>query len=142
MLPELREDGKLPAGEHSASFDALAARFGGPSQTRRRLTRALENLLPALEGVAHEIYIFGSYVTEKLAPEDLDIFIILREDWIRNDPTRAVDLLDIRSNISQHNLELWFAPQDDAVLIRDRFQTCTYDPDNPGSPKGYVRLEV
>lgn len=142
MLPEFCNDGNLPSGEYSVSFNTLAERFGGPSPIRRRLTRALENLLPVLKGMALEIYIFGSYITRKPAPSDLDIFVILHEDWYHRDPTKASLLLDIRGNVSQHKLELWFAPEDDDRLLEHRFRTCAFNPDDPSKPKGYIRLEV
>ena len=72
MLPELGDSGLLPPGVHWTDWDEFAERFGWTPQRRALLAglrAALDNLKRAGCRVA---YIDGSFVTDKLAPNDYD----------------------------------------------------------------------
>jgi hypothetical protein len=74
MIPPFELDtGKLPPGQHEASWAEVAARFGGNPQ-RERILRGLR---AALDGLAHagcrRVWINGSFVTAKAQPQDFDL---------------------------------------------------------------------
>ena len=72
MLPEFTDNGLLPPGVHWADWDEFVERFGWTPQRRAflsGLSAALDNLKQAGCRVA---YIDGSFVTDKLAPNDYD----------------------------------------------------------------------
>ena len=72
MIPEFRDDGLLPPGVHWADWDELSERFGWTPQRRALLAglrSALDNLKQAGCRVA---YVDGSFVTDKLLPNDYD----------------------------------------------------------------------
>jgi hypothetical protein len=73
MIPHLNEDGLLPPGVHPATLEEVEQRFGRKNAVRKSLCaglmRAFQNLRKS--GV-RRVYINGSFVTDKLSPNDVD----------------------------------------------------------------------
>lgn len=86
-LPEFNEAGELPLGVHQASLAEVLERFGQGSLQRQlvsaRLTRIYE--LVRETGKLLRFVIFGSYVTDKLAPNDVDIILVMSDDLTEAD---------------------------------------------------------
>jgi len=82
-LPELDSHGDLPVGVHQASLDEVIARFGSGTPQRRLVTTRLLRVLKLAEGTGklERFIIFGSYVTAKPNPNDVDIILIMRDDF-------------------------------------------------------------
>jgi hypothetical protein len=78
-LPAFRADGSLPPGIHAASLQEVTARFrvGTPSreQTAELLVRIVEaaTAYPSMK----RVLVWGSFVTAKPEPNDLDYSIIV-----------------------------------------------------------------
>lgn len=71
-IPEYREDGSLPPGEHLATWQELAERFGW-NERRRRLLEGLQRALAELHRVGCvQAFVDGSFVTDREEPEDYD----------------------------------------------------------------------
>ena len=72
-IPRLTDTGELIAGEHQATLDEVASVYGLSSDRRKLLMRGLraaaDNLARA--GVK-KIWIDGSFVTDKMEPNDID----------------------------------------------------------------------
>ncbi len=72
MIPAFDKDGNLPPGVHPASWDEFARRFGATPH-RRRLLSGLKSALAVLKAAGcQRVYIDGSFVTEKVVPNDYD----------------------------------------------------------------------
>ena len=72
MVPDFTEDGLLPPGVHWATWEQIAERFGTNAWRRELLAglrEALENLRDA---GCRTVYVNGSFVTSKEAPDDFD----------------------------------------------------------------------
>ena len=82
-LPEFDRYGDLPVGVHRASLDEVIARFGHGTSQRRLVTTLLLRVLKLAEGTGklERFVIFGSYVTAKPNPNDVDIILIMRDDF-------------------------------------------------------------
>ncbi len=82
-LPELDSHGDLPMGIHQASLDEVIARFGHGTPQRRLVTTRLLRVLKLAEGTGklERCIIFGSYVTAEPNPNDVDIILIMRDDF-------------------------------------------------------------
>jgi hypothetical protein len=82
-VPDLNEAGELPLGVHRASLDEDTARFGdGPAQHRDvtgRLTRIHERATGT--GKLACFVVFGSYVTAKADPNDVDVILVMQDDF-------------------------------------------------------------
>lgn len=87
MIPEFDENGNLPPGIHEATFDEVLERFSKPKTARRKgRTRTLHSFYAFIKRFATAIYIDGSYTTNKPAPNDVDIIVLLRGDFRFNSP--------------------------------------------------------
>src|SRR5262249_43265060 len=82
-LPEFDEPGDLPIGVHRATLDEVLTRFGHGTPQRQRVTAQLEHIyaLARATGKLLRFVIFGSYVTTKPAPNDIDIILVMRDDF-------------------------------------------------------------
>jgi hypothetical protein len=73
VLPPFDPDtGRLPAGEHVASWDEVVERFGW-NERRRRLLDGLADALALLAAAGcRQVWLNGSFVTAKDEPGDFD----------------------------------------------------------------------
>ena len=82
-FPKFNAEGDLPVGVHRASLQEVVEHFGRGTAKRLQMARRLEriyNIVSATGKVSHFI-IFGSFVTNKPEPNDVDIFIIMEDDF-------------------------------------------------------------
>ena len=73
--PEFNEHGDLPVGIHAATLDEVVEHFGATPRravVARRLERVCQ--LARSTGRLARFIIFGSFVTAKPEPNDVDIF--------------------------------------------------------------------
>lgn len=72
-IPALNKRGELPPGEHEATMEEVEMRFGVSNGQRKKLMRGLkaacENFWIAR---VNAIWIDGSFITDKYAPNDID----------------------------------------------------------------------
>jgi len=82
-LPEFNKDGDLPAGVYQATLSEVKARFGANTLQRRLLARRLEKIwnLVSATGEVYRFIIFGSFVTAKDEPTDIDIFLLMENSF-------------------------------------------------------------
>ena len=80
-LPPLTEDGELPLGVHVGSLREVLNRFGVGSDQRKALALRLARIHRVAQATGHlaRFVVFGSFVTSKSAPNDVDIFLIMAD---------------------------------------------------------------
>src|SRR6516164_8862578 len=80
-LPAFNEEGDLPPGVHQATLPEVLERFGQGSVQRRAVADRLSRLyrLVASTRQMARFVVFGSFLTAKAEPNDLDI-VVLMED--------------------------------------------------------------
>jgi hypothetical protein len=119
-IPELNENGLLPEGIHDCTLDEIGARFGRFQTTDRRV-RLFEKLRALVEeerqaGLAVELIVDGSFVTDKPEPGDIDLVIVLPADF-----DLSVELPPFKYNaISKRQLRRHFPF--DVFVVRERAQ--------------------
>jgi hypothetical protein len=123
-MPELTGEGELFPGVHLADWQEFQARFGGSSLGRIWLSDRLRALLAlaASNGNLRRGLIWGSFVTAKPVPRDLDILLIMGDEFEVDGlaaPSQAVfdsvraklmfesDVFWARSSIGPELLDLW-----------------------------------
>lgn len=82
-FPNFDARGDLPVGVYRASLQDIIQRFGASTAKRIQVARRLQrihNIASATGKIAHFV-IFGSFVTDKPEPNDVDIFIIMENDF-------------------------------------------------------------
>lgn len=82
-LPGFEESGDLPIGIHRATIAETVARFGVGSDRRKLLALRLERIFEIANqtGNLARFIVFGSFVTEKLEPNDVDVFMIMEDNF-------------------------------------------------------------
>jgi hypothetical protein len=80
-LPPLTENGELPVGVHSGSLREVLDRFGVGSDQRRAVALRLVRVHRIAQATGHleRFVIFGSFVTSKSEPNDVDIFLVMAD---------------------------------------------------------------
>ncbi len=85
MIPDFDEHGYLPAGVHLASLEEIEARFGRQSEVRRVQMESLRWLVElARRAGVQRLIINGSFVTERLEPNDIDCVLLIGRDYSRD----------------------------------------------------------
>lgn len=83
LLPEFNAAGDMPPSVYRVTLSAVITRFGHGSLQRALLAERLTILYQTALStgkVAHFI-VFGSFVTSKIAPNDVDIVILMQDDF-------------------------------------------------------------
>jgi hypothetical protein len=104
-LPPFTASGELPLGVHPASLAEVLSRFGQGTARRRAVASRLEPIyrVAASTGQLARFIVFGSFITAKPEPNDVDVFLLMEdafdpasvasEDRAVFDHTVAQDLL-------------------------------------------------
>lgn len=89
-IPQFDEKGDLPVGVHQATLEEVTERFGNITPQRQLVTQRLKRIykLARATGKLFRFVVFGSYVTAKPAPNDVDIILVMQDDFIREDYTK------------------------------------------------------
>jgi predicted nucleotidyltransferase len=82
-LPQLNRAGELPEGVHQATIDEVIAQFGSGTSQRQAVTARLRRIyhLARATRKLERLILFGSYITAKHDPNDIDIILVMRDDF-------------------------------------------------------------
>jgi hypothetical protein len=94
MLPEFNHDGNLPEGIHLATEDEVFVRFGIPSARRQWLGEQLRSLVALAKstGQLARVFLWGSFVTSKEVPNDLDVLLVMSPEF-------AVEAVSVQAQV-------------------------------------------
>lgn len=83
MLPDFDENGDLPVGVYKLTLDEVLEHFGTGSLQRQVVARRLVKIynLAASTGKLRRLIVFGSFVTAKNAPHDIDVFLVMSDEF-------------------------------------------------------------
>jgi hypothetical protein len=81
--PEFDANGDMPPGIHQGTLAEVVAHFGSGTPQRQRVARRLEHIYALAKTSGHlaRFIIFGSFVTAKPAPNDVDIFLLMEDSF-------------------------------------------------------------
>jgi len=103
MIPPFNDDGYLPPGIHHATLEEIASRFGQESELRRVEMESLRWLVElAWRAGVQRIIVNGSFVTDKLDPNDVDCVLLIGADF----PHDAAAEAELIAGLPFLNLEL------------------------------------
>lgn len=82
-LPSLLESGDLPPGVHAATLEEVILYFGKGEFQRRVVARRLTRIYDLVRSTKQlrRFVIFGSFVTSKIKPADIDIILIMENSF-------------------------------------------------------------
>jgi hypothetical protein len=113
-LPEFTEFGDLPEGNHQASLAEVVARFGTGMAQRQAVTDRLRRIygLALATGYLDRVVVFGSYVSDIDEPNDVDVILVMGNDFRAEDcPTESLVLFDqARANAELEASIFWVRP--------------------------------
>jgi hypothetical protein len=106
VLPEFTSEGDLPIGVHVTDWQDFRSRFGASTPRRVWLFGRLQALvaLAANTGKLRSVFVWGSFVTTKLSPKDLDILLI---NSIRAKLLFESDVFWARASVGEEILKMW-----------------------------------
>lgn len=77
MIPPFDESGFLPPGVHPATLEEIEERFGGGSELRRVQMESVRWMVDlAQQAGAQRIVLNGSFVTDRIEPNDVDCVLL------------------------------------------------------------------
>jgi hypothetical protein len=82
-VPPFTEDGDLPAGVYSVSLREAVKWFGRMTTRRKVIAARLERIyrVAFATGYLHRFTVFGSFVTAKPEPGDVDVFMLMDDGF-------------------------------------------------------------
>jgi len=119
-LPDFNAKGDLPPGVYRATMEDVVSRFGSGSPERGRATKTLQRILELARATTNldRMIVFGSFVTSKLQPNDVDVILVMRDEFRLETCPEAAKLLFDHATAEQ-NLGasvFWIRP---GLLIAD-----------------------
>jgi hypothetical protein len=96
-LPDFNAAGDLPPGIHRATMEEVMARFGGATRARWRCIQNLRHIYGLAEstGDLERFIVFGSFVSNKAEPNDIDVIMLMSDTFQPNRaPIQARGLFD------------------------------------------------
>ena len=131
MIPPFNDEGYLPPGVHRATLDDIHARFGRESELRRVQMESLRWLIElARRAGVLRIVVNGSFVTDKLEPNDVDCVLLIAAGFPRDDAAEA----DLLGGLPFINMEL--VDQEGF----EQFTEKTFATDRDLVPKGMIEV--
>ena len=81
--PAFNNDGDLPIGIHQATLTEILQHFGTGTEQRELVGQRLERIfvLAHNTGKVARFIVFGSFVTTKPVPGDIDIFLLMEDSF-------------------------------------------------------------
>lgn len=111
---------------YRAEISEVLSHFGGHTPGRVAVTARLENIYALARRTGHlqRFIIFGSYVTAKPSPRDVDIFLVMHSGFQPSDAPREAQALfrhgtaqaELGASIFWVNAETSFADTEDLVI--------------------------
>ena len=80
---DFNAEGDLPIGVHQATLKEVIEHFGNATRQRILIARRLERIysLVMSSGCVARFIIYGSFITSKPEPNDVDIFLVMTDDF-------------------------------------------------------------
>src|SRR5712692_10407413 len=131
MIPQFNDYGYLAPGIHHAPLEEIATRFGQESELRQAQMESVRWLVDlARRAGVLRIVVNGSFVTDKLEPNDVDCVLLIGPDF----PQDAAAEAEMLAGLPFINLEL--VDLEGFQLFTER----TFATDRNLVPKGMVEV--
>jgi len=131
MIPAFNREGYLPPGFPRATVDEIHARFGRQSELRRVQMESLRWMIElARRAGVRRIVVNGSFVTDKLEPNDVDCVLLVGAGFPGDEAAEA----ELLSGLPFINMEL--VDQEGFELFTEK----TFATDRDLVPKGMIEV--
>jgi hypothetical protein len=143
-FPEFNENGDLPVGIYKATLQEILEHFGQGSLQRQVVAKRLAKIyeLAKSTGKLSRFIIYGSFITAKKNPNDVDIFLVMRNDFRKND--YQGDVRRIFENLQAENKLkasiFWMLEM--SVAVNEKVFICGWQSKRGGGERGIVEVIV
>jgi hypothetical protein len=146
-IPPLNERGYLPEGVHECTIEEIASAFGQTQGSDRRprllddLQRYVRELVDA--NVAKYLIVDGSFVTSKSDPNDIDVLLVLRDDYGQNGVIPPYQY-NVRSKSyvrAVYKLDFYYGFEGEESA-NDLLEVFTQVRNSPDERKGYLKVPL
>ncbi len=124
MIPEFEKSGNLPNGVHKTTLGEIKRTLGTSSTRRKWLFGNLEKIIELAKSTEklERVIIWGSFVSGKEFPQDIDLLLIMKDDFVMDkvghEAKKVFDYAESRimfnadifwakSSIGDENISLW-----------------------------------
>jgi len=119
-LPDFNAEGDLPPGVYRVTMEEVVSRFGSGAAERDRAAKTLQRIFELASATTNldRMIVFGSFVTAKPQPNDVDVILVMRDEFRMEACPEAAKLLFDHAAAEQ-NLRasvFWIRP---GLLIAD-----------------------
>jgi hypothetical protein len=150
-IPDMTEEGLLPADIHDCTLEELEERFGGDRWVDNKLRLCRSTLFARLRdylaelrrvGLPAVVLVDGSFVTDKHEPGDIDLIVVLPpdHDFTKELLPREYNLLSKRRIRQQRYPFDLFVVAEGSTRYEEQVQFFHRVKDRPGLAKGFLRL--
>lgn len=131
MIPAFDREGYLPPGIHLATLEEIDATFGHDSELRRVQMESVRWLVElARRAGVQRVVVNGSFVTDKLEPNDVDCVLLIGLGFPHDVDAEA----ELLTGLPFINMEL----VDQEAF--DQFTRSTFATDRDRVPKGMIEV--
>jgi hypothetical protein len=94
-FPPFNENGDLPVGIYQATLPEVLEHFGKGSLQRQVVTKRLVKIYRLVKSTNYleRFIIYGSFVTAKPNPNDIDIFLVMDDDFEKDSCRRDARII-------------------------------------------------
>ncbi|HYU68152.1 MAG TPA: hypothetical protein VEL09_02340 [Burkholderiales bacterium] len=141
-IPSFAETGDLPQGVHHASLREVLEHFAQSTSRRKivgmRLARVYE--LAAATGGMKRFIVFGSFVTAKPDPNDIDIFLMMHDTFDLTQVTGEARLVFDHAAAQAHFGASIFWLRQLAALSNEQESILSWQIKRDGGRRGIVQV--
>ena len=140
MIPNFYDGKNLPEGLHQAPVQEVITHFGA-SARRTALCTSLQNIIAAARSCQfRKVILFGSFVSSKNDPGDIDLFWTLPPDIDTDDLARACkDLINPQTSKALFGCDVFWCFDDDDAITR---MVGMWGFDREMQKKGLIMIEL
>jgi hypothetical protein len=144
MIPEFDDNDNLPPGIHWATWDEFLKEFSYTAHRLRLCHGLYQGITSLAQAGCKTVYIDGSFVTKKIAPNDFDAcWDELGIDWAKLKRIDAT-ILDARNSCAAQKAKYGghFAPAFTQAGNDENLYINFFQMDRDGNTKGIVAIDL
>ncbi|MEA3311221.1 MAG: hypothetical protein U9Q76_03260 [candidate division WOR-3 bacterium] len=151
-IPKLTSDGLLPPGEYSCTLEEIIEFFGEIPEVeyRAKLCEKLGNFVKEVKSldIGVELIVNGSFTTTKERPNDIDVFLVLKDTISREE---AFSRAPILPDMTKANKPFWYGYRSiidfyhghkSSIAFKNLTNTFQRLRNDPQRKKGYLRVKL
>jgi len=142
MIPDFYDGSFLPVGDHSAVWEEVVEKFGGTATRKGFCDRLIKFLRQAKKCGFLKVYLFGSFISAKDDPGDVDLLWVHRQNLDKSALAQECrDLLDYELMKAREDWDMWCCSNDPFVInyLMDGWRI---DKGPKKTPRGVILLEL